>query len=104
MELGRVAEIDNAKLNHTEKVKKVSEVDNKEKIVADDKYKNASSPNSGEKKEVILDNVKFGYNRSSKDFFVKIIKGDAEYKYPTEDMMRIKAQLLKEIEKQIQES
>ncbi|RXJ95598.1 flagellin [Malaciobacter molluscorum] len=104
MELGRVAEIDNAKLNHTEKVKKVSEVDNKEKVVADDKYKNASGPNISEKKEVILDNVKFGYNRSSKDFFVKIIKGDAEYKYPTEDMMRIKAQLLKEIEKQIQES
>ncbi|RXJ99595.1 flagellin [Arcobacter sp. CECT 8986] len=104
MELGRVAEIDNAKLNQTEKAQKVSEVDNKEKIVPDEKYKNASGSSMADKKEVILDNVKFGYNRNSKDFFVKITRGESEYKYPTEDMMRIKAQLLQELEKQIHQS
>ncbi|RXJ87921.1 flagellin [Arcobacter sp. CECT 8985] len=104
MELGRVADIDNAKVNHIEKSQKVAEVDNKEKIVADDKYKNAQNKNVSDKQEVILDNVRFGYNRNSKDFFVKVTRGETEYKYPTEDMMRIKAQLLHQLEQQIQES
>jgi hypothetical protein len=51
--------------------------------------------------EVILDNIKFGYNRESKDFFVKITRGDIENKYPTEDMMKIKAFLIEELEKSI---
>lgn len=48
--------------------------------------------------EVILDNVRFGYNKSSKDFFVKVTRGEAEYKYPTEDMMKVKAFILQELE------
>lgn len=103
MELGRIAEIDNAKVNHVEKAKKVAEVDTKEKIVPDEKYKNAQAKNQVmDTNEVILDNVRFGYNKSSRDFFVKVTRGEAEYKYPTEDMMRVKAQLLKDIEKQIE--
>ena len=51
--------------------------------------------------EVILDNIKFGYNRESKDLFVKITRGDIENKYPTEDMMKIKAFLIEELEKSI---
>ncbi|MGE0050062.1 MAG: flagellin [Arcobacter sp.] len=78
MEIGRVAEIDNSKINNIEKAQKVSNVD--------------------EKNEVILDNVKFGYNKNSKDFFVKVTRGDAEYKYPTEDMMKVKAYILQELE------
>ncbi len=61
--------------------------------------KTLGSSQDNEINEVILDNVKFGYNKESKDLFVKVIRGDVEYKYPTEDMMRIKAQLLKDIEK-----
>jgi hypothetical protein len=105
MELGRIAEIDNAKVNEIERVKTVKEVDEKSKIVDDEQHRSAKGKTSeSEVNEVILDNVKFGYNKSSKDFFVKVTRGDIEYKYPTEDMMRIKAQMLSEIEKLQKES
>ena len=99
MEIGRVAEIDNAKTNNVEKLTKISNLDEKNKVIPEDEYKKALSPDvAANKNEVILDNVKFGYNKDSKDFFVKITKSDAEYKYPTEDMMKMKAYLLQELE------
>lgn len=95
MELGRISEIDNAQTNNVSIVQKVKEVDENTKVIDDEEYKKQSSTTlSEETNEVILDNVKFGYNKESKDFFVKIIRGDAEYKYPTEDMMKVKAHLL----------
>ncbi len=101
MELGRIAEIDNAKVNHSEKIKSVQEVDEKHKSIQDDQYKKVQgSLHETEKNEVILDNVKFGYNKQSQDFFVKVTRGDSEYKYPTEDMMRIKAHMLESINEQ----
>ena len=101
MELGRIPEIDNAQQNHVEKLQKVKEVDNENKIVPDEKYKNASSKGEEEDlNEVILDNVKFGYNKKSQDFYVKVTRGDAEYKFPTEDMMKMKAFLMESIEKE----
>ena len=100
MELGKIAEIDNAKVNNIERVKSIQEVDDNQKIIEDEQYKKVLGSNQGtEINEVILDNVQFGYNKNSKDIFVKVTRGDAEYKYPTEDMMRVKAQLLSEIEK-----
>lgn len=105
MELGRIAEIDNAQTNHIEKIKSVKEVDNKHKLIDDEQYKKVQGDAKEiEKNEVILDNVRFGYNKSSKDFFVKVTRGDAEYRYPTEDMMRVKAHLLSEIEKSLTKS
>ena len=99
MEIGRVAEIDNAKTNNVEKLTKISNLDQKNKVIAEDEYKKALSPDAtASKNEVILDNVKFGYNKDSKDFFVKVTRGDAEYKYPTEDMMKVKAYVLQELE------
>lgn len=105
MELGRIADIDQAQSNHVEKIKSVKEVDNDQKIVKDEEYKKvAGNPQVTETNEVILDNVRFGYNKSSQDFFVKVTRGDAEYKYPTEDMMRVKAAILSDLEKQVNES
>ena len=99
MEIGRVAEIDNAKLNNSEKVQKISEVNDKNKVIQDDEYKKSvGNQDSSEKNEVILDNIRFGYNKNSRDFFVKVTRGDAEYKYPTEDMMKVKAYILQELE------
>lgn len=99
MEIGRIAEIDNAKLNNIEKSQKVSNVDEKNKVIQDDQYKKTLGKQEIiDKNEVILDNVKFGYNKNSKDFFVKVTRGEAEYKYPTEDMMKVKAFILKELE------
>ncbi len=101
MEIGRIAEIDNSKINNLEKIQKVNNVDEKNKVIQEDEYKKAlGSTDNAEKNEIILDNVKFGYNKSSKDFFVKVTRGDAEYKYPTEDMMKVKAYILQELEAQ----
>jgi hypothetical protein len=99
MEIGRVAEIDNSKINNAEKAQKVSDVNDKNKVNQEDEYKKALGTQSiPDKNEVILDNVRFGYNKSSKDFFVKVTRGEAEYKYPTEDMMKVKAYILQELE------
>ena len=49
---------------------------------------------SSNKYEVVLSNTNFGYNDSSKDFYVKVERGNAENQYPTEEMMRVKAYLL----------
>ena len=79
-------------------MQKVAEVDDKNKVIKDDEYKKALGPkDNSDKNEVILDNVRFGYNKDSKDFFVKITKSAAEYKYPTEDMMKMKAYFLQEL-------
>lgn len=101
MEIGRVEVIDQSKVNHIEKLQKVQETDKKDKVDPNEQHKNAR-PNDiiKDTNEVILDNVKFGYNKSSQDFFVKVTRGDAEYKYPTEDMMKMKAQLLQLMEQQ----
>ena len=102
MEIGRTAEIDNSRLNNVEKMQKVAEVDDKNKVIKDDEYKKAlGTKDNSDKNEVILDNVRFGYNKNSKDFFVKVTRGEAEYKYPTEDMMKVKAYILQELESSI---
>lgn len=41
--------------------------------------------------EVVLTNLNFGYNSSSKDFFVKAVRGESESQYPTDEMMKMKA-------------
>lgn len=98
MELGRIANIDQAQSNNVEKIQKVQEVDNDQKITPDEQYKNVK-PNEiiDEPNEIILDNIKFGYNKQSQDFFVKVTRGEAEYKFPSDDMMKLKAHLLEAI-------
>lgn len=100
MELSRVAQIDNAKENYDIKAKQVSSIEKKDKVISDEEYKkNSSKLTSSDLNEVILDNVQFGYNKKSRDFFVKVTRGNYEYKYPTEDMMKVRAFLLEELEK-----
>ena len=95
MELSRTAEIEQAQATHVEKIQKVKEVDEQHKVVADEEYKKTRTPEiMTEPNEVILDNVKFGYNKRSQDFFVKVTRGDNEYKFPTDQMMKLKAHLL----------
>jgi len=99
MEIGRIAQIDNSKVNNLEKIQKVSDVNEKSKVIKEDEYKKAlGTEDISNKNEVMLDNVKFGYNRTSKDFFVKVTRGEAQYKYPTEDMMKVKAFMQQELE------
>ena len=41
--------------------------------------------------ESLISNINFGYNRESKDFYIKVERGNVENQYPTEEMMRVKA-------------
>ncbi len=41
--------------------------------------------------EVVLTNMNFGFNDSSKDFFVRAIRGEAQNQFPTDEMMKLKA-------------
>lgn len=82
-----------------QKNQKLSETKEESKLIDKDEYKKALSANVANKSEVIIDNITFGYNKESKDFFVKVTRGDVELKFPTEDMMRLKAYLLEELEK-----
>lgn len=65
----------------------------KEKEVSDTKKVENNTPSSS-KYEVVLANTNFGYNNSSKDFYVKVERGNAENQYPTQEMMKTKAYLL----------
>ena len=47
--------------------------------------------------EVVLTNLNFGFNESSKDFYVRAIRGEVENQYPTDEMMRLKAYLIAQL-------
>ena len=94
MQLGRLENMDQAQTEYVAKISKIQESEQKAKIDPEEQYKNAGSKVEATNNEVILDNVKFGYNSDTNDFFVRIKKGDAEYQYPTEDMMKLKQSLI----------
>lgn len=101
MQAGIINDIDQAQMNHIQKVQKVKEIDNDKKINPDEQYKNAK-PNEiiEDTNEVILDNVKFGYNKKTQDFFIKITRGDIENKYPTDYMMKLKESFMEAYKEQ----
>lgn len=68
-------------------ISKQSEVSQSKKV--------ENNSTSSSKHEVVLTNINFGFNDSSKDFYVKATRGNSENQYPTADMMRLKAYLLK---------
>jgi len=102
MQLGRLEEMDQSRINHTEKISKVQNVGEENKLKPDEKYKNVQeSQNKIIENEVILDNVKFGFNSATKDFFVRISKDGLEYQFPTEQIMRLKEHLKDELENKL---
>jgi uncharacterized FlaG/YvyC family protein len=50
------------------------------------------------KNEVILDNVQFGFDKDSGEFFVRIDNKNMELQFPTEQIMRMKAHFKDAIE------
>lgn len=99
MQIGNIVNIDNAKQNLIEKNQVVQEAKTESKIIDKDEYRKGNIKEMSDKNEVILDNIMFGYNRESKGFFVKVTRGDIERKFPTEDMMKLKAYLLEELDR-----
>lgn len=94
MQIGRLEMMDQARVDYVEKTSKIQEMDQKTKVDPDEKYKNAQSQISPENNEVILDNVKFGFNEETKEFFVRVKTQNGEYQFPTEDMFKLKKSLM----------
>ncbi|MDX4069730.1 hypothetical protein [Aliarcobacter skirrowii] len=67
-------------------------IENAKDDVKAESIKNDSATQS--RYEVVMSNINFGFNTSSEDFYVKVSRGNVENQYPTEDMMRVKAQML----------
>lgn len=105
MQLGRLEQIDQSKVEHLEKIKKISNVQEEHTILPDEKYKNIQkSPNQQQANEVMLDNVKFGFDSTTKEFFVRIEKEGSNYQFPTEQVLKMKAHLQESLEEQMKKS
>jgi uncharacterized protein (UPF0335 family) len=94
MQIGRLEMMDQAKVDYVSKISQIQETDKKTSVDPDERYKNEQRKSVDETKEVMLDNVKFGFNEETKEFFVRVKKGDLEYQYPTEDMLKLKQTLM----------
>ena len=94
MEVGRMAQIEQSQIKNEIEVKKVQETSDSNMIKFDDEHQASRKTGIEEYDEVILDNVRFGYNKKSKDFFIKVERGNNEFKFPTEMMMKQKAMLM----------
>ena len=72
-------------------------IDSKLDTTQDKKVGNAKpSEYSTDFTEVKLSNADFGFNDGTKDFFIKVSRGTfVDSKYPTDEMMRLKAYLNK---------
>jgi len=92
MLLGRPEMIEKAQIDYISKISKVQESDEKNKVDPEEKYKKLQNKET-ELNEIILDNVKFGYNEEINDFFIRTKKGTNEYQFPTEDMFKLKENL-----------
>ena len=101
MQLGRLEMMDQAKLEHIEKISKIETVDKQHTIVPDEKYKELEEGLRPQKKnEILLDNVKFGFDNETKEFFVRVEHDGVEHQFPTDQIMRLKEQFKKSLEEQ----
>ena len=102
MQLGRLEEMDQSRIDHINKISKVQNINEQDKILPDERYKNLQeSENKVSSNEVILDNVKFGFNTKTQEFFVRVSKEGLEYQFPTEQIMKLKEHLKENLEKKL---
>lgn len=102
MEYGLIPRIDQYSETKNSQIQKVQSTPKTSKIETDEELEryqedlNAKSRQENLKQyEVVLTNLNFGYNKASNDFFVKVKRGEYEGQYPTEQMMRAKAEFIK---------
>ena len=97
MQIGRLEMMEQSQVDYVSKISKIQETDQKTKVDPEDKYKDVQTKEVPKNNEMILDNVKFGYNEETNEFFVRIVKGNQEYQFPTEDMFRLKKSLMEAV-------
>ena len=99
MQLGRLEVIDQSATDHISKINKVENLEKKHTIEPDEKYKNLEEQvNKAQSKEVMLDNVKFGFDTETGEFFVRVENSGGEIQFPTEQIMKMKAHFKEVIE------
>jgi len=86
--------MDQSKVDYVSKISQIQETDKKTSVDPDEKYKNELRKTAENTNEVMLDNIKFGFNEDTKEFFVRVTKGNSQYQFPTEDMMKLKQSLM----------
>jgi uncharacterized FlaG/YvyC family protein len=102
MQIGRTEIVEQVAQNHVAKISKVENLEKEGKVDPDDQYKNLSEQvNKIEDNEVILDNVKFGYNKELNEFFVRITSDGVDQQFPTEQIMKMKADFLEQINREL---
>ncbi|MCK5111557.1 MAG: flagellin [Arcobacteraceae bacterium] len=102
MQLGRLEIMDQAAVEHVSKISKVENLEKKHTIEPDEKYKNLSEQvNTIESNEIMLDNVKFGYDKETKQFFVRITTDGIDRQFPTEQIMKMKAHFLQSLNQEL---
>ncbi len=102
MQIGRLEMMEQSQVDYVSKISKIQESEKKTTVDPDEKYKDVADTVIEDKNETILDNVKFGYNEDTNEFFVRITSGTQEYQYPTEDMFKLKKSLMQAYEDTIQ--
>jgi uncharacterized FlaG/YvyC family protein len=111
MEFGLIPNLEQFQFNSQKKIQTVNELNPSKEIKDENKLEDVAEQDViGEIKELkeketverpsvegynefTLTNLNFGYNSQSKDFFVKVIRGEAENQYPTDEMMKLRAYL-----------
>jgi|GEM_PF-423663 len=83
-------EISSAKLREGEEAKQIAKA-NFLKPEEAEETKEVDPQKVSRYQEVVLTNLNFGFNDESKDFYVKVKRGDVENQFPTDEMMRLKA-------------
>jgi ribosomal protein S15P/S13E len=92
MQLGRLEIMDQASVEHVSKISQVENLEKKQTVQPDEQYKNlVEQGNKVQSNEVILDNVKFGFDKESGEFFVRMDNDSMQIQFPTEQIMRMKA-------------
>jgi uncharacterized protein (UPF0335 family) len=94
MQLGRLEVMDQSRVNHIEKISKIERLEEHNKTIEEDEYKKHQDKNEKAlRNEVLLDNVKFGYDYETKEFFIRVSKGEMEYQFPTDQILKLKSHL-----------
>jgi hypothetical protein len=104
MDIVRMENISQAQVNHTAKIEKVQNTNSIDQhLEFNDKYKEVENRevdrDGRNSNDVHIVESKIGYNTASDIFFVEIEKDGVKYKFPTEDIMRLKAFLREEVRK-----
>ncbi len=98
MQLGRLEVMDQAAIENVSKISRVENLNKKSTVEPDEKYKNLSEQsNKVESNEVMLDNVKFGFDKDTKQFFVRVTTDGMEHQFPTDQIMKMKAHFLQSL-------